>query len=385
MPVHVLVDTGAGGGNYASESFVRSVERNVRGGQRMISSKGKGWLRAANPTQSGVPPMNIIGSCDIPLVFSPEDRVRRLTVRVVKGLPYGLILGAAFLRQNESVINFAEGGGFKPAPESPWVPLRSAGERLAHAPAAPMGSEETAWDRFCAVVPPPAVAEPEGLTEPAVVPGEGEVAWEDDGSLQWNLRMAKTVKVEGFVSVQTEAYVKGPQPQDRQLVLVVPTQSYDMEQGAELGIARGVQWWYPGNPLQCKVVNRSSRPIAIQQGLVVAKVYATNSSDTERMRLLLEKPAEEAPRREAGQQNAERQAGNGREDGTPGALAEEGVDLAEANMGQLSHRYKSDLLELLRVFRDRGLFPANPKVVPACRGAKLRLPLIKEDCTPHAA
>ena len=65
--------------------------------------------------------MNIVGSCDIPLVFMPEDRVRRVTVRVVEGLPYGLILGAAFLRQHNSVLNFAEGRGFKPAPESPWV------------------------------------------------------------------------------------------------------------------------------------------------------------------------------------------------------------------------------------------------------------------------
>ena len=82
-----------------------------------------GLLWAANLIQRGVPPLNVVGSCDIPLVFIPEDRVRRMTVRVVTGLPYGLILGAAFLGQHGSVLNFAEGGGFKPAPESPWVPL----------------------------------------------------------------------------------------------------------------------------------------------------------------------------------------------------------------------------------------------------------------------
>ena len=53
--------------------------------------------------------MNIIGSCDIPLVLMPEDRIRRMTVRMVEGLPYGLILGAAFLRQNGTVFNFADG------------------------------------------------------------------------------------------------------------------------------------------------------------------------------------------------------------------------------------------------------------------------------------
>ena len=86
------------GGNHASEYFVHSVERHGRVGERIISSKGKGLLRAANPIHSGVAPMNIVGSCDIPLVFTPEDRVRRMTVRVVEGLPYRLILGAAFLR-----------------------------------------------------------------------------------------------------------------------------------------------------------------------------------------------------------------------------------------------------------------------------------------------
>ena len=51
-----------------------------------------------------------------------------------------------------------------------------------------------------------------------------------------------------------------------------------------LGVAKGVPWWCPGNPVQCKVVNRTSTPLAIQYGLVVAKVYATNAGDIERMR-----------------------------------------------------------------------------------------------------
>ena len=51
------------------------------------------------------------------------------------------------------------------------------------------------------------------------------------------------------------------------------------------------------------------------------------------------------------------------------------VDTAEANTGQSSQGCKSALVELLCECRDRELFPANPKVVPACHGAKLRLPL----------
>lgn len=44
----------------------------------------------------------------------------------------------------------------------------------------------------------------------------------------------------GFVSVQPEAFGKGPQPQDGQLVLVTPTDPIEMELGAEPTVVRGV-------------------------------------------------------------------------------------------------------------------------------------------------
>ena len=43
-----------------------------------------------------------------------------------------------------------------------------------------------------------------------------------------------------------------------------------------------------------------------------------------------------------------------------GDLNQVEVDIAEANMGQQSRGYKSDLLELLSEYRGRGLFSANP-------------------------
>lgn len=131
MTVVVLIDTGAGGGDYASKAFVRSIEQNARGRESIMSTRGRGLLRAANPTNSAVPPMDILGSTDIPLVFPPEDQVRNVTVRVVEGLPYGLIVGAAFLRQNGSMINFADAGGFRPTPGSPWVSFVTAGNQQA--------------------------------------------------------------------------------------------------------------------------------------------------------------------------------------------------------------------------------------------------------------
>ena len=211
-----------------------------------MSPRGQGWLRAANPTSSAVSPMKISGLCEVPLVFSPEDRVRKVLVWVVEDLPYGLIIGAAFLGMHDSIISFAADGGFKPAPESPWVPFISstgassskAAEQNAVSWQASVQTSEAeveavamvnraTWEQFCAVKPPHGEGEPEEIAEPPTQPSEGSAAWEDDGTLKREL----------------DAYAKRAQPQDRQLVVVKPKASYYMETGAELGIARGAQRW----------------------------------------------------------------------------------------------------------------------------------------------
>ena len=220
IPVEVLVDTGAGGGNYSSTAFVRSVERSGREGQSVMSPREQALLRAANPTSSEVPSMKISGSCELPLVFSPEDRVRKVLVRVGEDLPYGLIIGAAFLRKHESIISFAAGGGLKPAPESTLVPFISstgassseAAEQKAVSRQASVQTSEAeveavamvnraTWEQFFAVKPPHGEGEPGETVEPPKQPSEGSAAWEDDGTLQWELRPARQTVVPGFVSV----------------------------------------------------------------------------------------------------------------------------------------------------------------------------------------
>lgn len=123
MTIVVLLDTRAGGGNYASAAFIKSVETTARNGQDIVNKRGRGLLTAANPLDSQVPPMNILGSTHLPLVFPPEDQVHIVTVRVVDRLPYGLIIGAAFFRQHGSILNFSDQGGFKPHPASRWIPF----------------------------------------------------------------------------------------------------------------------------------------------------------------------------------------------------------------------------------------------------------------------
>ena len=90
------------------------------------------------------------------------------------------------------------------------------------------------------------------------------------GTLQWELRFSKSAEVDGFVGVAAKAHVHGPHPGERQMALIQPASTYDTNSGAIVGMAREVQWWEPGTPLHCKVVNtgratavvRSCNPIA---------------------------------------------------------------------------------------------------------------------------
>lgn len=75
------------------------------------------------------------------------------------------------------------------------------------------------------------------------------MAWEDDGTPQWELRLVQQAVVPGVVSVQVDAYAKGAQPQDRQLVVVELNKPYNIELQAEIEVARGTKCWHPGTPL----------------------------------------------------------------------------------------------------------------------------------------
>ena len=67
--------------------------------------------------------MSIVCTATLPMVFPPVDRVFYARLRVVEGLPIGVILGAAFMRHYGSVINFAGPGHFKPTRDCDNVPL----------------------------------------------------------------------------------------------------------------------------------------------------------------------------------------------------------------------------------------------------------------------
>ena len=191
--------------------------------------------------------MELVGSCLLPLIFVPVDQIFRVKFRVVKGLLYAMVLGAAFMKDNRSILSFDGEKGFRPTPSSAWVP--SAPKEVGEATAAAMCAE---WDHYCAVKPSKDEQEPEELEGPKIPAGNmelGNSVWEDEGTLHWKLRIAKDVEVPGGASIQVDAFVKGPQPQVQQLVVVEPTNRYDLKLGVDLGVPRGAQWWFPGVPL----------------------------------------------------------------------------------------------------------------------------------------
>ena len=91
--------------------------------------------------------MEVTGSCVIPMVFSPVDRVFRVSFRIIRDLPYAVVLGAAFMKEHHSTIRFREEEGFRPTPESTWVPFSS------HTTNSATSSKDitAAWTSFCAV------------------------------------------------------------------------------------------------------------------------------------------------------------------------------------------------------------------------------------------
>ena len=100
-------------------------------------------------------------------------------------------------------------------------------------------------NHYCSAKPSTDEQEPEELKEPIIPAGIielGSSVWNDEGTLNWKLRIAKDVEFPGGTSIQVDAFVKGSQPQVQQLVVVEPTNSYDLKLGVDLGVPRGAQW-----------------------------------------------------------------------------------------------------------------------------------------------
>ncbi|CAB1105423.1 unnamed protein product [Ectocarpus sp. CCAP 1310/34] len=218
-----------------------------------------------------------------------------------------------FFRRNASVLDFSSSRGFRLVPAAPWVPFLSIAPYASHA-ASPLRNPR---DQFSLLTATSENA-PEVPAVPTIVPSYEDVVWGDDTSFEWDVRQVpENTVVEGFTTRAVEAAAVGPQPQDRQLVMVLPTERLDLEQGAVVGVARAVMWWVPGSPEYCKLVNRK-----------------------------------------------------------------------DANLGTLGSLKQQQLVNVLAAFIEDGLFPIDPKRVPACINEIQQLVdrgVIRQSMSPWAA
>lgn len=375
-----MLDTGAGGGSYISVDMWLRLKRRLG---LSIDVSSAGALQAANPAASKVPPMRILGSVPVPVLLANDSRVRTVVVRVVQALPYAFILGADFFRTHFSTIDFRPGKGFKPTPSAPWVSFLGDVTRGA------LSNElHNARSNFASLTtlpqqPTDADISHRALSIRPAIPSHGDIAWEDTSSLEWDLRpVEQGVSVGGFTSVAVEAAPVGPMPQDRQLVMVVPKASFDLGTSVTVGIARAVMWWTPGMPVYCKLVNTSKVDAVLSGSPVVARLVALNVRDNTRFGSLFDTSPStiDPPLPRADTLASEPSTDSDSEDTPPPK-----VDVKDANMGQLGALQKHQLVEVLSAFIEDGLFPIDPKRVPACIDGELELPLINEFCTPFAA
>ncbi|CAB1114741.1 unnamed protein product [Ectocarpus sp. CCAP 1310/34] len=137
----------------------------------------------------------------------------------------------------------------------------------------------------------------------------GTTAWEDNATLQWPVFLEHKQVVPGRVSVEIDALTHDPRPFAAQLLVVIPLHLFDPGEGADIAVARGVQWWTPGTAPKVKLMNRTTHTKSIDAGVQIATSYATNCDNVERMLLIkepvppeaeLEPPPLESPTSEPG-------------------------------------------------------------------------------------
>lgn len=156
-------------------------------------------------------------------------------------------------------------------------------------PAHPFSALYESRLHFATLIRDAQLACPAVLPRPAQVPSYHDIAWEDDSTLEWKVRLVdEKVSIDGFTSRAVEAAPVGPRPQARQLVMIIPTARFDLEQGASVGVARSVCWWEPGMPVYCKLVNRSKEPEEFVTSAPVARMIALNVRDATRFESLFD-------------------------------------------------------------------------------------------------
>ena len=149
--------------------------------------------------------MRKLGSNLLLLRFPSETQARRITFRVADGLPYGLIVGADYLRNEESILDFRPGKSLKYSQNASWIRF------LDHTPPA----------LFIASLTDSRASNALDATHRTSRSHEN-MAWEDDSTLEWDVYLRNhDISADGYVSKAVRGYAIGPMAQDKQLLLAL--------------------------------------------------------------------------------------------------------------------------------------------------------------------
>ena len=264
---------GGGGGSYMSLAFNHMTAR-LGSSVTSLTKHGRGALHAANPPSNKTPPMRILGSTTLSLRFPAETRIRKITFRVVDGLPYGLIVGADYIRNKESIFDFGPGKGLKHSPNAAWIPF------LDYTPPSALIASLTDSLATTAAVVPHRTSQ-----------SHEDMAWKDDSTLELDVYLNNgDTSTEGYVSKVVGGYAVRLMPLDKQLANILPKAAYDLlGKTAMVGVARGVIWWKPSTPVICKLVNRSNQPAKESNSTPIAHTIAFNSRNAHGFQSLFDK------------------------------------------------------------------------------------------------
>lgn len=126
-----------------------------------------------------------------------------------------------YRRSNESGLDFGPRKGSHPSPSAPWIPFLINDSPRHHTQNISVALNAT----------------PESFTRPPVPstslahnPLSYHITWGDGSTLEWKLHLVDPAFVmSGLVSIAVEMTAVGPQPQDRQVILVLPQAEFGLD------------------------------------------------------------------------------------------------------------------------------------------------------------
>ena len=159
----------------------------------------------------------------------------KTTFRIVDGLPYGLMVGADYLRNEDTILDFRLQKGFKHSQDAPWIPA------LDHTPPPLFAASLTDSRASTALDATHRTAQ-----------SHEDMSWEDNNTLEWDVYLSNIdITTDEYVSKAVGGYAVGSMPQYKQLT----GSNYTTRRGVRVGendsggsCSRGnmMETWHPG-------------------------------------------------------------------------------------------------------------------------------------------